>query len=207
MEDGKKLSMGGNTGIFYGKKEIEYPTNGTKPDSKVEFFLDEVEEYSEIEGNRLPQIDDLILNIDGCFYRVMDILDEKSVSTNRITLQGTGGGGGVGPGGGSSTLILNVSSLTGGYYSSGVTSIPISVMALSSDETNYISKIECSLDAKFSDVFLTKIVQIPMETPYELDLIAQKDNFSAFGTKVYIRITDKYGITRSEYYTIRIVTL
>ena len=77
MEDGKKLSMGGNTGIFYGKKEIEYPTNGTQPDSKVEFFLDEVEEYSEIEGNRLPQINDLILNIDGCFYRVIDILIKK----------------------------------------------------------------------------------------------------------------------------------
>lgn len=29
LPNGEKLSMGGNTGIFYGKKEIEYPNDGT----------------------------------------------------------------------------------------------------------------------------------------------------------------------------------
>jgi hypothetical protein len=28
LADGKKISMGGNTGIFYGQKEIKYPNDG-----------------------------------------------------------------------------------------------------------------------------------------------------------------------------------
>lgn len=172
MPNGKKISMGGNTGIFYGKKEIDYPNDGNPIDPVVEFTLDEIVENSEIEGSRLPLIDDLILNIDGCFYRVMDIISPTTVTTNRITLQGSGIGPGGGEGSGSASLRIIVSSSSGGYYSSDASSMPIIVTAYSSDTENYISNVECSFNSNFTDPFLNKPIHAPLEKPYEIDLIS-----------------------------------
>jgi hypothetical protein len=209
MPDGKKLSMGGNTGIYYGKKEIDYPTDGNQPDPQVIFTIDDLADESEIEGSRLPSVNDLILNIDGCFYRTMEILDENSVLTNRITLQGTGIGGGEGTG--APTFSIGVSSATGGYYSSGATSIPVNIIARSSDKENFISLIECSFDnlstAESPNIFLIKNVEIPVETTYSLDLISQKNQFNENKKKVYVRVTDKYGSVRVSSLTIAIATL
>lgn len=111
VTDKKKLFLGknnemipmcANSGIFYGHKIIEYVNDGNKPDPRVTFLTDD------IEGDDIPEIDDLILNIgndeypDGCFYRVMEV-GEGMLVTNRLTLQGTGGGGPSGPSGPSST--------------------------------------------------------------------------------------------------------
>jgi hypothetical protein len=54
-------------------------------------------------------VDDLILNIDGCFYRVTGIEDEEIIRTERLTLQGTGTGGGGGSGGGGTAANLRIS--------------------------------------------------------------------------------------------------
>jgi hypothetical protein len=75
------------TGFYYGTKEIPKDNSGAKPDPNVNFHI------TEIEGSTIPEIDDLILNIDGCFYRVKGI-EEDTIKTLRLTLQGTGGGGG-----------------------------------------------------------------------------------------------------------------
>jgi hypothetical protein len=72
--------MGYETGIFYGLKEIPVDGSGNAPDPDVIFVS------NEIEGNRLPNVKDLILNQDGCFYRVTTLIDEFTVKTTRLTL-------------------------------------------------------------------------------------------------------------------------
>ena len=84
-------SMCSSTGFYYGTKEIQYDNTGNTPDPNVIFSLDE------IEGDGIPLIDDLILNVDGCFYRVKNVdVDIDEVRTERLTLQGSGVGGGGG---------------------------------------------------------------------------------------------------------------
>lgn len=92
-----KIPMGGNSGIYYGTmKEDETPDTG-----QVEFIFS----FSEIEGNEdpsrpnIPNIDDLILNIDGYFYRVTYVdTDNEELRTDRLNVAGSGGGGGSGSG-------------------------------------------------------------------------------------------------------------
>ena len=88
VEDGVKILMGSNIEVFYGTKDI--PANNSGKPLNPEVFFHKVE----VEGDRLPLVNDLILNKDGCFYRVDKILDAYNVRTQRLTLQGTGGGGG-----------------------------------------------------------------------------------------------------------------
>ncbi len=98
------LPMGGNSSIFYGTMELA----DTPDEGQVEF------EFSvlEIEGNenitdghyKVPIIDDLILNQDGCFYRVTEIEGEGEdtvIYTVKLTIAGTGGST---SGGGSSNI-------------------------------------------------------------------------------------------------------
>jgi hypothetical protein len=95
-----KLPMCAASGFFYGTKEIEYDNSGVAPDPKVTFL------FNEVEGDDVPEIDDLILNIDGCFYRVKSVSKEsEEIETTRLTLQGTGGGGGGGSSSGGSFSI------------------------------------------------------------------------------------------------------
>ena len=85
------LSMGGNSGIFYGNQPIP----------EIPDFTELIFERQYIEGENTPNVDDLILNNDGCFYRVTDIFEENGqeiFKTKKQTLQGTGGGGGTGGG-------------------------------------------------------------------------------------------------------------
>ena len=57
--------MGGNSSVFYGTL-----TWDEKPDSdQVEFDFTP----ADIEGDATPNENDLILNVDGCFYRVVAI--------------------------------------------------------------------------------------------------------------------------------------
>ena len=79
-KNGNLLPMCAATGFFYGEKEIEYDNSGNAPDPNVTFNIED-----EIEGNDVPQVDDLILNIDGCFYRVRAV-GEEEVQTERLTL-------------------------------------------------------------------------------------------------------------------------
>ena len=70
------IQMCGATGFFYGTKYIPEDNSGNKPDPNVTFY------FTEIEGKDIPQVDDLILNEDGCFYRVKSV--DKSVEEIRV---------------------------------------------------------------------------------------------------------------------------
>lgn len=108
--DGKSfLSMGGNTGIYYGNMEL---TGDEDTDQdEFEFLLDDIDGNESVtDGSyKRPNIDDLILNIpDGCFYRVINVLDNSTKFIGqRLTIAGSGGGGG-GSGGGASSTVLKI---------------------------------------------------------------------------------------------------
>lgn len=90
MDGREKISMGGNSSIFYGIKELPEAPD----ESQKEFtFL-----ITEIEGNEnnyfnIPNENDLILNKDGCFYRVRSTEGEginTIIFTEKLTIAGSG---------------------------------------------------------------------------------------------------------------------
>jgi len=92
--EGEYVLMGGSSGIYYGQRQLtDDEKYGDDP------FLDFTPE--DIDGEVIPSIDDLILNIpDGGFYRVLES-NETIIETQRLAM--AGGGGGTGGGGGSNT--------------------------------------------------------------------------------------------------------
>ena len=78
------ISMGKSTGVRFATKKID----ATRINKDVNFLLKELEDQS-----CYPQVDDLIFNSDGCFYRVVEI-DEPNIKTLRLTVAGSGKGGG-----------------------------------------------------------------------------------------------------------------
>jgi hypothetical protein len=80
-QNGKKIEMCGYNGIYYGTKEIKYDNDGLMPNPDVVFVCE-----NDIEGNKCPEENDLILNQDGNFYKVTGVEYNNSVVTERITL-------------------------------------------------------------------------------------------------------------------------
>lgn len=105
-----RLSMGGNTGIYYGNADFE----GLEG---PEFFF----KFDDIEGENLPNINDLIINSDGCFYKVLE-KQEDEFKTERITIAGSGGSGGNQPSLGSIKLAVE-----GGTYRTVLSGQPFSI--------------------------------------------------------------------------------
>jgi hypothetical protein len=139
--DGAFAEMCATKGFFYGKKKIEYDNSGIKPNPNVLFFR------NEIEGNSIPEEDDLILNIDGCFYRVRSIVNDEEIHTERLTLQGTGTGSGDNdtPGTPSYSLSLPSTSLTFGVKTDSML-VGFRVVSSGDNVNNYINKVEFSFD-------------------------------------------------------------
>lgn len=80
-QDGKKIEMCGYNGVYYGTKQIRYDNNDLTPNPNITFS------FAEIQGDKVPETDDLILNVDGNFYKVLSVASNKDVATERITLQ------------------------------------------------------------------------------------------------------------------------
>lgn len=107
-----RILMGGNASVFYGNMNINYDIVDSNQ-TEFDFKASEIESPLAASGGDsddvafnpiLPNLGDLILNKDGCFYRVIEIDDTDPdyiiLKTTRLTLQGTGGSGPSGPGGG-----------------------------------------------------------------------------------------------------------
>lgn len=202
----KMLPMCANSGIFYGTKKIDYDDSGNTPDPNVLFTI------NDIEGEDKPEVDDLILNVDGCFYRVQTADSELGeFATTRLTLQGTSIGGGSSSGGGSvGSANLRITHYDGQnrYFAKESTEANLGVIAYSDDVNNYISKIELSWDNTFENNFLVKEnLSHRLEKPYYVDIAKFLSNISTKGTRVYLRATDKYGTTRFIFYNVTIASL
>lgn len=222
VTDKKKLFLGKNkemipmcasSGIFYGKKPVEYDNSGNKPDPKVTFVFNADETLSEIEGPDKPELDDLILNVgtpeyeDGCFYRVVNIVDD-AIETTRLTLQGTGGGGGGGGStGGSTTFTINIVGTTSKVYSSTATTMPVSFKGYyNGAEENRISQVKFTRKGEL-EPFYIHTEELAFNTEHTLDLFKFMNMFGSTRTTVTIAITDLYGTERSTNFTIQIVEL
>ena len=201
--DGKLSNMADNIGLFYGNKEIEYDNSGNAPDPNVTFS------FTEVEG--LPVLNDLVLNIDGCFYKVIEINElDQLISTTRLTLQGTGTGGGSGGGGGgsaSANLRISRSGAEKQYFSSEAVQAQIGFTAYSDDATNYISLVSCTIGDETIPFYIKDGLTWPLEKPFVIDLVPYLKRFDSYGKRVTINVQDKYGASRSISYMIYVVEL
>lgn len=99
------ISMGGNSGIYYGNMEYaETPAEGQK---EFDFSPEQIEGNEDTDHYIIPNENDLIFNIpDNSFYRVMSIEEnyEGTLIIHTVLLTIAGGGSGGGSSGGESTV-------------------------------------------------------------------------------------------------------
>lgn len=195
-ENNQLISMGGDTGIYFGIKEIEEDKSGNEPDPIVIFDVDEVENSPTL------MVDDLILNIDGCFYRVTSV-DGDEITTKRLTLQGSGGGGASSGG----TYKLAIQDGKNKVYSSTADSMIVSFIAnYSGTDDNRISQVSVSLK-NAETPFYTKSVSLSFNKVQSIDLIEFKSMFSTSSTVLTLTVEDLYGLEREVDFTVQIVEL
>lgn len=88
-----KIPMGGNLGLFYGNMKMTVPVSDQQ--KEFEFKITEIVGNEKGENLLIPNVDDLILNQDGCFYKVLSSDGEgidTLLNTEKLTIAGTGGG-------------------------------------------------------------------------------------------------------------------
>ena len=204
-KNGKMVPMGSGSTFFYGVKEIEYDNSGIAPDPNVIFYHDDLEE-----SERIPAEDDLILNTDGCFYRIRSVADD-GYETVRLTLQGTGvGGGGGGTGGGGSTggswsfTVIDGKAKT---YASTATKMEITFKAnYSGTDDNQLSGIAFKRKGD-EDPFYSVDKVMAFNTEQTVDIFAYKHLFNTNKTTVTMYLYDIFGVERSTNITVQIVDL
>lgn len=209
VEDSKKILMGQDVEVFYGTKDLPKDNSGKPLNPEVFFHL------VEVEGDRLPLVNDLILNKDGCFYRVDKVLDAYNVRTQRLTLQGTGsGGGGGGGGGGSSNFSISFSNPVGNYaFSSESEEMSVGVVGNRENPgDNYLSRIAFfmgDVDIETTDVepFHQEVGPLEFNIMHPINLAPYKNLFNANNTTVTVAIYDKYGDVRDATIKVRLITI
>lgn len=205
VRDNKFVELCGGINLVYGKKEIKYSNNGKDPDPKVFFYISELEDKE-----KLPLVDDLILNKDGCFYRVKSIT-KTGFNTERLTLQGSGGGSGSGSGGSGSSGSASFGLDAAYNYIFPDTTEKMEVVFTANQETttatNYIAKVTFTLDGE-NTPFLTKSgLYLEMNKKHTIDLINYKNLFNASSKDVTIKVTDKYGTEREDIFSVQVINL
>jgi hypothetical protein len=203
---GKFIPLNGGHNFFYGNKSIPVDNSGKEQAKEETFFKHQV-----IESNAIPEVGDLILNTNGCFYKIKS-LDAVNYYTERLTLQGSGGGGIVGPsvGGGSFSITMPNSTYA---FSTETESMKISFKGYCDSKDNYISKVKCGIDGTDKIFYTLSNLRWAFGETYthEIDLIKFKDDpeiFSALtetGLRLYVE--DKYGNSRDMPFTVSLIVL
>lgn len=190
------ISMGGNSSVFFGT--LTWPEDSPPDTDQVEFDFT----MNEIEGTAMPNINDLILNSDGCFYRVVNITDNV-INTIKLTIAGSGGTGG---GGGSTTgSILTITAPSASKYFLETETNPEFTFAVHStmEENNQIIRITYTLG---SQTFVD-------DEPHSfgtitLDLTKYFNRISENGTNLSFVIEDVQGARKTSItYNLRKVRL
>ena len=205
--------MCGGVNIRYGTKQIEYENSGQAPDPNVVF------QVSDLNPQEPPLPNDLILNSDGCFYKVNTVSDD-SIATVRLTLQGTGGGfggGGGGTGDGSASYSINV--IPGAcIFSKEDEKMSVSFQGIASAETaNYIQRVSLTLgfpeDNEHTPFFVREgqyaigTIENPVIHDKVISLVPYQNLFDSKAKTVYLNTVDAYGVNRSKKFTVSIVEL
>lgn len=194
---GKRITMGGNSGIFYGQKEIPEDIDTDKTDFIFTF--------DEIEGDQVPNQKDLIFNMppDGRFYRVEKVdRENKIIDTLRLTVSGGGGGGGA-----SQTIITikDIDNSQTKYFTKDAVTKEVTFNVDSSiKENNFITRLQVTVRGE---------KQEPDFEPKELgnitvDLTPYWENMSTSVVNLIdISVTDNYGTTKTINYRINVIEL
>ena len=206
------LSMGGNTGIYYGN--LIHPEDEDTDKEEFEFSLEDIDGNESVQdGNyKKPNIDDLILNIpDGCFYRIISILDNNTKFIgHKLTIAGAGGGG-TGGGGGSSTSVLKITDADNNnfrrYFTQEATEAKIrfTVSPVTLLENNGILRITYKIAGQ-ADVIVD---DEPKDFgTYDFDLTPYLSKMSTTTvTNVSVTVEDLYGARKTATFYISVVKL
>ena len=133
-----KVPLGRNSGIYYGSRAFAEDEVNVE---KIDFEFDIA---TQIDGDQIPNLDDLILNLpDGGFYRVIELY-ETTLIGRRIAVSGSGGGPG---GGGDSSFKPVIQPITKGtqyFVASDTQNMKIQFYCTSNLETenNYIQTVK-----------------------------------------------------------------
>lgn len=179
-----KIPLGGagNSGIFYGIKEL---TDAEKEEELLTFNL------ADIEGDTMPNVDDLVLNTpDGCFYRVKEVY-EATFDAVRLTVAGNGGGEGTGF---KAKASVSIAQLDTSVFLYGQESyITITPFAARSDEgpvDEYLTlywKVKAKDDASlYTEGVMENVIQgEPIRFEFGSKLYANKNNILEFYVSGY----------------------
>ena len=202
-KEGKFIEYGGGVNILYGKRTIDYVDNGRAPDPNVSFDYKDLEDPTEF-----PQIGDLILNSDGCFYRISNI-ENSQILTTRVTLQGSGSTSGGGSSSTGTWDIYNTEYSTQVFASSAKTMILPFGTNYNGTDDNYIVKYKIEYTNEPKTVITEKSgLKIKFnEINRDIDIVNYKHLFDEYGTEVTLWVYDKYGVAREARFTIAIAEL
>lgn len=192
----KLMPMGGGAGVRFADKEF-----GADLNPEVIFAL------TDLEDETLPQVDDLVFNSDGCFYRITE-LNDQSFKAKRLTVAGSGGGGGGGASSGSGGQISSSQSASYEINAKDIdlSQVPRYIIANLPDTetfnvTNYIKfyldNVETSLEDCLDQYILIDDIQVAhtTATPYTDNVITFKKNWFKTGKTNKVRIRYVYGST------------
>ena len=204
-QNGNKIEMCGYNGIYYGNKTIEYTNDGLVPNPDVTFLR------SEIEGDKTPEPDDLILNKDGNFYKVISIEYNSNIKTIRITLQGHNIDQQV------ANKNFNISVEKTNYaFAADAKTAKIKFKCSSLDSSNYIKHVYLGFGNNASDISTNLImsetnIQFPLDSDYTIDLRNYEEGWSKFAlqktTPITLELWDKYDNIRSFTFYVYIAVL
>lgn len=182
-KNGKFLPMGGNSGIYYGNRVA---LDG-EVDSEVTIFSFIL--GLEIEGDQVPNVDDLILNIpDGGFYRVTgQNIDAGVIMAEKLAI--AGGGGNISGGSKPNILGLNTNPTFFSLNEPDRMYITFSANSLLT-ENNYIDVVEYKIGTQiFND---DKDYQFGEEIKFDFSKYLKYLNTQGDNT-VYITVQDAWG--------------
>ena len=191
----KYLPMGGNSGIYYGKR---VPAEG-ESESEVTMFNFKLP--NDIDGENVPNVDDLILNEpDGCFYSVKVVNEANGFLVGeKLTVAGSGGSGGGGGGTGFVKPTITGLDANEKYISiHDVDDISIKFIANSLTATNnFVDIVELYFNNNTSAIIMD--VESDFGKEIAIDLKKYKDYLNLTGTgsnTISVIVQDAYG-TRS----------
>jgi hypothetical protein len=197
--DEKRITMGGNSGIFYGNMT---PPSDADTDQKDFSFS-----FDEIDGDQVPNPDDLILNIpDGCFYRVENISEEdETIDAIKLTIAGSGGGPSGGGAISSRLTIKDIDNTLTKYFTTDVESAKLRFSVTSNiTEDNFITSITYTV-GDLDTVLDTDPKDFGI---IEFDLLKYIPKMSkTVSTSVKVVVVDNYGTQKSITYRINVIEL
>ena len=185
--NGTFVPMGGNSGIYYANRTL----------SEEEAEADTIDFYgSDIEGENLPQEDDLILNAQDAFYRVSSVNpdgDEVIITGIKMIMAGGGSSGGGGGTTVSKPVLKDIDNNYQKYFPLDSEKMLLSIICTSTIPDNHIEEINISIG---NNLFVNNNngKGFDFGSQIDLDLIKYINNLSTSNVNtVYIQVVDEYG--------------